>query len=139
MYNTELCNYSDLYDNFLQNESSRYSFQEMTKTLILYGALLISSDSAFNQPQAQVGLPVNISGSDGYIINHIYSSDAPTWSNIDTTYSHVEDMDSDVSETFNVLSKLAFLEGDAIAEKEADQFFSQVQVKTKKIMVKKRS
>lgn len=139
MYNTELCNHPELYDHFLQNQSSRYSFSEMTKTLVLCSALLIHPGSGFNQPQAQVSLPINMSGSDGYAINHIYSSDAPTWSNIDTTYSHSEDMDSDVSETFNVLSKLAFLEGDAIAEKEADQFFSQVQVKTKKIVVKKRS
>lgn len=133
MYSTEL------YDHFLQKQSSQYSFSEMTKTLVVCGALLLNAGGSFVQPSARVNLSVNKAGSDGYIINHLYSSHTPTWSDVGTTFSQQDDPANDVVETFNVLSQLSFIEGDAIAEKEADHFFSQVQVKTKKIMVSRKA
>jgi len=133
MYNAEL------YDHFLQNQSSPYSFSEMTKTLVVCGALLLNTSDSFLQTPTRVSPPVNKGGSNGYIINHLYSSDSPTWSDVETTYSPLEDTNNNITEIFNVLSKLAFLEGDSVAEKEADQFFSQVHVKTKKIMVSRKA
>lgn len=133
MYNTEL------YDHFLQNQSSPYSFSEMTKTLVVCGALLFNTSGFFPQTTARVSPPINKGGSDGYIINLLYSSDSPTWSDVETTYSPPEDKNNNITEAFNVLIKLAFLEGDSVAEKEADQFFSQVHVKTKKIRVSRKA
>lgn len=133
MYNT------DLYDHLLQSQSSQYSLSEMTKTLVVCGELLLKTSGFFLQTPPRVGLLVNRGESDSYMVNHIFASDSPTWSDVETTYSPQEDTNNDVTETFNVLNKLAFLEGDAVAEKEADQFFSQVQVKTKKIMVSRKA
>lgn len=133
MYNTEL------YDSFLQRQSSQYSFSEITKTLVVCGALVLNTSGFFHQTPARVSLPVNKNGSDDYIINHLYSSHSPTWSDIEITHSLLEDTDNYITETFNVMKKIAFLEGDAVAEKEADQFFSHIQVKTKKIMVSRKA
>lgn len=134
MYDTEL------YDSFLLSQSSQYSFPEMTKTLIVCGALLLNNSGPFVQNSARVSLPGNKSGSDGYVINHLYSPNSPTWSDVETdTYSPREDTNNDIPEALNVLSNLTFIEGDAIAEKEADKFFDQIQIKTKKIMVTKKA
>lgn len=132
MYNTEL------YDNFLQSQSSQYSFSDMTKTLVVCGAVLLNSGSFFH-PTARTCLPVSKGGSDSYIINKLYSSDNPTWTDVETSVALPDDSANDVAASFSVLDQLAFLEGDDEAEKEADLFFSQIPVKTKKIMVNRRA
>lgn len=130
---------AELYDNLLQNQNSQYSLPKMTKTLVVCGALLLNTSGQLLQEPIRVSLPPSKSGSDGYILNQLYSSDTPTWSDVKTTFSPLENSNDDIIETFNVLRKLAFLEGDAVAEKEADHFFGQVQVKTKKIMVRRKA
>ncbi len=132
MYDTEL------YDNFLQRQSSQYSISDMTKTLVVCGAILLNSGSFF-QPPARTCLPITKGGSDSYIINKLYSSDSPTWSDVETSVALPEGSTNDIAASFNVLNQLAFLEGDDEAEKEADQFFSQIPVKTKKIMINRRA
>jgi len=132
MYNTEL------YDNFLQNQSSQYSISDMTKTLVVCGAILLNSGSIF-QPTARTCLPETKGGSDSYIINKLYSSDSPTWSDVETSVTLPNGSTNDIAASFNILNQIAFLEGDDEAEKEADLFFSQIPVKTKKIMVNRRT
>jgi hypothetical protein len=76
-------------------------------------------------------------GSDDYFIRTIDSSDSSTCSNLETTaYSHQEDAVNNLEKTFKILGKLAFLPGDVVAEKEADEFFSRIHVKTRKIMIR---
>jgi hypothetical protein len=133
MYNTEL------YDNFLQGQSAQYSMSNMTKTLIVCGALLLNANGSFFPAPPRINLPVCRGGSDGYLINHLYPSDSPTWSDVTTAYASPKDTANYIPETLSVLSKLAFLEGDAEAEKEADQFFNQIQIKTKKIMIRRKA
>lgn len=132
MYNTEL------YDNFLQSQSSQYSISDMTKTLVVCGAILLNSGSIF-YPPARTCLPISKGGSDSYIINKLYSSDNPTWTDVETSVAIPDASANDVAASFSVLNQLAFLEGDYEAEKEADLFFSQIPVKTKKIMVNRRA
>jgi hypothetical protein len=68
-------------------------------------------------------------GSDDYFIRTIDSSDSSTCSNLETTaYSHQEDAGNNLEKTFKILGKLAFLPGDVVAEKEADEFFSRIHV-----------
>lgn len=133
MYNTEL------YDNLLQRQSTQYSISDMTKTLVVCGALLLNTGGLFLQAPTRVNLPISKCGSDSYIINNLYSSDSPTWSDVETAYSSPKDTGFDIAETINVLHQLSFIEGDADAEKEADLFFNQIPVKTKKIMVNRRA
>ncbi len=132
MYNTEL------YDNFLQSQSLQYSIADMTKTLVVCGAIMLNSGSVF-QPPTRACLPTTKGGSDSYIVNKLYSSDSPTWSDVETSVALPSGSENDISASFNVLNQMAFLGGDAEAEREADLFFSQIPVKTKKIMVNRRT
>lgn len=127
MYNDEL------YEHLLQNQSGyQCSFSAITKTLVVCGALLLNTSAS----KTRASLPFHNSGSDGYVVNHIYSPDSPTWSDVEAAYFLIEDTNNDIPEAIYFLNRLAFLEGDAVAEKEADQFFNQVQIKTKKIIVR---
>lgn len=130
MYNTEL------YDSFLQRQNAQqYSISNITKTLVVCGAFLINAGVPIINAPPKINLHINKEGSGSYIINDHFSSYSSTWSDVETTYASQKSGASDLRGTFNVLSKLAFLEGDAEAEKKADLFFDQIQVKTKKIMV----
>jgi hypothetical protein len=100
---------------------------------------LLNTSTSFLPIPSRDGLSVNKYGSDEYVINHLYSSDSPTWSDIESSYGSSGGSHDEIKDSFTVLAGLAFLEGDAIAEKEADQFFSRVQVKTRKIMVTKKA
>lgn len=74
-----------------------------------------------------------------FLINSLYLSDSHTWSDTKIALSPAQETHSEIADTFNVFEKLTFLGADETAEKEADQFFSKIPMKTKKIRVNKRA
>lgn len=133
MYNTELI------EDFLEKQNRQYSLSNMTKTLVVCGTLLLNTGGTISQPQQRKDLLTTIGRSIDYSYNRVYQTDSPTWSNVETEFVAHQNMTSDIPESFNLLNKLAFLEGDIEAEKEADLYFNQIQVKTKKIAVNRKA
>lgn len=142
MHNTEYnTDNTELYDDLLQSHGQyRYSLKQKTKTLLVCSALLFTTSGAPSIPALKpVDLSANEDGSNAYLVSNLYLSDSYTWSDIKIASSPTEEVYNEILDTFSVLKKLTFLEVDEIAEKEADQFFNKITMKTKKIMVNKKA
>ncbi len=127
----------ELYEGLFQN--TQYSIANIPETLIVCGALFSRERSAFLQPSHRNNPSAGRGGSDEYIINFLYSQASPTWSGVETAFVFTKDTVEDISGSLSMIRQLSFVEGDSEAEKQADIFFSQIRVKTKKIMVNSKS
>ncbi len=79
----------------------------------------------------------NIKRKDDLSFGQLYHKHAPTWSDVTTEEALPETGMSDVSASLAVIKQLAFIEGDYIAEKKADDFFDNAVFSTKKVIIRK--
>ena len=65
----------------------------------------------------------------------VYRNEPATWSSVVTVYEGEQHENLNVIASLKVLNSLAFIEGDVVAEKRADEYFSKKKVRKRKVKI----
>ena len=115
-------------------------FKDCTKTVLLCSMLLAANTPPnIEAGNANSSFYRGVQGSDSFRIGQLISSRNETWSPITLCdYESSKSFDN-ISASVKLLKNLSFLEGDLQAEKEADAYFDNIPVKTRKVLILNKS